>query len=107
MIFQLFMERIYPPLGPLIVVFVTATAIAGLNAVILAQSRLASAAAKCKHLPVIMSTLNDKYNMPWASTICLVCNYVFIKTIFLLMYFALMCSKKWLVSSDAVKGQIL
>ncbi|KAL4234183.1 hypothetical protein ACF0H5_005836 [Mactra antiquata] len=67
----LFAERIYKPFGPLIAIFVTATAIAGLNAVILAQSRLASAAAKHKHLPMVLATINEKYNMPWASTVFL------------------------------------
>lgn len=56
----------------MIAVFVATTSISGLNAAIMAQSRLVSAGAKRRHLPVILSTISDKYGMPWATSFCLV-----------------------------------
>jgi amino acid transporter len=66
------MERINPAFGPVIAVFVTTTAISSLNAIILAQSRMVSAAARRHHLPAVLGTLNEKYNMPWAAILFLV-----------------------------------
>lgn len=69
----LFTERVYKPVAPVIAVFVATTSISGLNAAIMAQSRLVSAGAKRRHLPVILSTISDKYGMPWATSFCLCC----------------------------------
>lgn len=67
----LFMERVHPAFGAVIAVFVTTSSIAGLNSSILAQSRMISAAAKRHHLPELLATYSDKYNMPWGATIYL------------------------------------
>ena len=67
------MERINPAFGPVIAVFVTTTAISSLNSAILAQSRMVSAAARQGHLPSVLGTLSEKYTMPWAAILFLVC----------------------------------
>jgi len=68
----MFMNKIYSPLAPLISIFVTATSIGSLNAVVLAQSRLVSAAAKQGHMPEILSFQSSKYNMPWPAIFAVV-----------------------------------
>ncbi|XP_052816835.1 large neutral amino acids transporter small subunit 2-like [Mya arenaria] len=61
----MFMNKIYRPMSPVISIFVTATSIGSLNAVVLAQSRMVSTAARLGHMPEIMSFQSSSYNMPW------------------------------------------
>ena len=73
--FQLFMERFYKPISPVISLFVTTTSVGALNAIVLGQSNFVTAVARHHQLPRMLGMFSDKYDMPWMASVFLVSTY--------------------------------
>ncbi|KAH3773437.1 hypothetical protein DPMN_174799 [Dreissena polymorpha] len=87
-----FVNKIYPPLAPVQALLIMATSIGSLNAAVLAQSRLVSAAARQGHLPLILSFCSQKYNMPIATSFTICCISLLVLFLMDLSYLIIMTS---------------